>query len=75
MREFDKKMIDDYLAALKPDNVLISISSPEFQGEEIEKNFSVSYNLDRNPIELDPVDSEFKGLPKKSLYTQCAELA
>ena len=72
MKEFDKKVIDDYLAALEPENVLISISSPGFKGKEIEKNFSVSFDLDRNPIALDPIDSKFEELPKKILlYPVC----
>ena len=68
MKEFDKKVIDDYLAALEPENVLISISSPGFKGKEIEKNFSVSFDLDRNPIALDPIDSKFEELPKKNPF-------
>ena len=72
MEEFDKEMIDNYLAALTPENVLISISSPEFQGKEKEKNFSVSFELDRNPIELDPIDPEFEELPKKNPFIPSA---
>ena len=72
MKEFDKEMIDNYLSALTPENVLISISSPEFQGKEKEKNFSVSFELDRNPIELDPIDPEFEELPKKNPFIPSA---
>ena len=72
MKEFDKEMIDNYLAALTPENVLISISSPEFQGKEKEKNFSVSFELDRNPIELDPIDPDFEELPKKNPFIPSA---
>ena len=72
MKEFDKEMIDSYLSALTPENVLISISSPEFQGKEKEKNFSVSFELDRNPIELDPIDPEFEELPKKNPFIPSA---
>ena len=72
MKEFDKEMIDKYLAALTPENVLVSISSPEFQGKEKEKNFSVSFELDRNPIELDPIDPEFEELPKKNPFIPSA---
>ena len=72
MEEFDKEMIDNYLAALTPENVLSSISSPEFQGKEKEKNFSVSFELDRNPIELDSIDPEFEELPKKNPFIPSA---
>ena len=72
MEEFDKEMIGEYLSELRSENVLISISSPDFRGKEIEKNFSVSFDLDRNPINLDAIDSHLKELPKKNPFIPSA---
>ncbi|MBA58642.1 MAG: hypothetical protein CMQ40_05655 [Gammaproteobacteria bacterium] len=68
MEKFDEDLIRDYLAKLKPDNVLVSISSPGYLGRKTEKYFGVSYDLDLGPLELPEIDSSELRLPEKNLF-------
>jgi secreted Zn-dependent insulinase-like peptidase len=52
MEQFDGKLISALLSQLTSDNVIVSISGPDIQGEQTEKWFGVPYDLNVGPIDM-----------------------
>ena len=59
MSHYDPSLIDRYLAALRPDNVLIEVANPDVKGSSIEPWFKVPYTLEHvdAPVHADVVGS------------------
>lgn len=64
MEEFDAELTRGYLSYLNPDNVLVSISGPNYAGSSIEPWFNVSYDLVRGPIAIAEVEQDSFSLPE-----------
>ena len=63
MESFDPSLIRRYLGYLRPDNVVVTISSPDYQGSKTEPWFGVSYDLVQGSIEVEQVDTSGLTLP------------
>jgi len=63
MEEFDAELIGEYLSELRADNVMVTVSSPGYEGSETESWFDVRYDLERGPIALTTVDMNGLRLP------------
>jgi len=63
MEEFDAPLIRSFLALLTKDNVLVTQSSPGYEGQSTEPWFGVSYDLELGDISLATVDSSALALP------------
>lgn len=49
MRAFDEKLIREYLAAMRPDNVLVMINAPELQTHQQSRYYQTGYNVEPIP--------------------------
>jgi len=47
MERFDERLIREYLSYLRPDNVLIELSGPDMETDQVEPYFDVPYRLER----------------------------
>jgi insulysin len=65
MREYDERLIRQYLAELRPDNVLIERSGPEVETDRVEPWFEVPYAV--RPVRLEPSTREADLLAALSL--------
>lgn len=63
MEEFDAALIRDYVERLDRDNVLMTIARPDYQGDQTERWFGVSYDLDRGTVPLAEVEGKALHLP------------
>ena len=52
MEQFDAALIQSFLRLLRVDNVFITISGPNVQGDSTEHWFKVPYTLDRGPVKV-----------------------
>ncbi len=52
MEGFDAQLIREYLSYLRPDNVLIELSGPDVETDQLEAWFNVPYHLER-PIPIE----------------------
>ena len=50
MEDFDAELIQQYLGYLRPDNLLMEVSSPEVNGTQTEPWFQVPYSLEKTSI-------------------------
>ncbi|MDA0976976.1 MAG: insulinase family protein [Proteobacteria bacterium] len=63
MEEFDPALIRDVVSSLRRDNVLISVSSPGYEGSETERWFGVSYDLEVGSLDIAAASSDMFTLP------------
>lgn len=68
MEEFDGKLIRSFLDELTRNNVIITMSSPGYEGTATEQWFSVSYDLDVGEIALADVESDTFRLPEPNPF-------
>jgi len=68
MEEFDAEVIEDLLSYLRPDNVLVEISSPDVVGDQIEPWFKVPFSLARGEIAQTTVAGVNLSLPEENPY-------
>ena len=68
MESFDAVLISGFVEQLTPENVMVSISSPGYQGESTEEWFGVSYDLKRGPVEIASVETTALRLPPENPF-------
>lgn len=68
MEVFDASLISSFLTLLTKDNVLMTLSSPNFKGQSTEPWFGVSYDLELGEISLAAVDSSALKLPEANPF-------
>ncbi len=68
MESFDPKLIQEYLAYLREDNLLLEISGADISGELAEPWFGVSYNLRRGPVPRKATPTDSFHLPAENPY-------
>ena len=68
MEEFDTDLIRGFLQALNKDNVLVTLSSPGYEGGATEKWFGVSYDLTPGPVQMADVDTNALTLPSPNPF-------
>ncbi len=68
MEEFDPRLIRRYIRELHQQNVLVSVSLPEYEGEQTERWFGVSYDLKPGPVEIAEVDGAALRLPEPNPF-------
>ena len=68
MEKFDAQLIEKFLQRLVPSNVMMAISSPEYEGQQTEDWFGVRYDLDVGPIEIAKVEAPMLSLPARNPF-------
>ena len=68
MEEFDASLIRSFLTLLTKDNVLMTLSSPGYEGQSTESWFGVSYDLKLGEISVAAVDSSALKLPEANPF-------
>ncbi|MEM9620317.1 MAG: insulinase family protein [Pseudomonadota bacterium] len=68
MEEFDAELIQQFMSYLRPDNLLMEVSSADLQGDQTEPWFGVAYTLDRGAVKRSPVEGGGMGLPPANPY-------
>ncbi|MGV0035063.1 MAG: insulinase family protein [Candidatus Azotimanducaceae bacterium WSBS_2022_MAG_OTU7] len=68
MEEFDASLIKSFLSQLTKDNVMMTLSSPDYTGQSTEAWFGVSYDLELGDIALATVDSSTLVLPEANPF-------
>lgn len=68
MEQFDADLIRSFLTYLRRDNVLMSLSSPDYRGESTERWFSVSYDLHVGELEVGEAASPELELPSRNPF-------
>lgn len=69
MEGFDEAVIEDFLAHLRPENALMSMAMPGFEGTSTEHWFGVSYTLTTGgDLPIAEVDASVLGIPPANPY-------
>ena len=68
MKEFEPQLISSFIDHLRKDNVLIEIINPEAPVDQVEKWFEVPYKIEKNHIDMSPVDTDQLFLPPKNPF-------
>ena len=68
METFDADLIAEYLSHLRADKVMMTVSSPGYEGGKTESWFDVRYDLERSPIALAAVDVAGLRLPEPNPF-------
>ena len=68
MEEFDGDLIRSFLDRLTPDNVMVTISSPGYEGSETERWFGVSYDLSVGEVPVADVEGASFQLPEPNPF-------
>lgn len=68
MEEFDGPLIASFMEYLTPDNVMVTIARPGYEGQSTEKWFGVSYDLKLGPIQMAAAETDALSLPPKNPF-------
>ncbi len=68
MESFDPDLISRFIEELTTDNVAVTVSSPDYEGESTEQWFGVSYDLTRGTLDMAEVETDALGLPPENPF-------
>jgi len=70
---FDAELIKDFLTYIKPENMVMTVVSPDVQGNRVEQDYQVHYKVDALPENLmavwsDPDTNQMLALPESNQF-------